>query len=62
MEALSISVVQTRLRTVDNPEGEVPLDSGASLLGTHTGKERAKCDKLDSITFPVSLGGTSKSE
>ena len=48
-EATSISVVQACLGLADNPVGQGPLDSGASSLGTHSGKEQAKCDKPDSV-------------
>lgn len=59
-EIMSISVVQTCLALVDNLEEQGPLDLGASLLGTHSGNEQAKCDKFHSI--PKSLIGRSKSE
>ena len=57
---MSICVVQTCLALVDNPEEQGPLDLGASLLRTHSGNERAKCNKFDSIHKP--LIGRSQSE
>lgn len=38
-EAMSISVVQTFQGTVDSPERQGPMDSGASLLATHKEKD-----------------------